>query len=418
MAKSEASKARKPRAKNIEGPLPRRPVVWALVAVSLVGMGLAWYALQVGFRVEASGITTKGGCNVNDWINCDAAQASSYAKVFSIPVAWLGFLFYAWAGLAGLFAAFSSDRSRVRNVLLLTLVLAVGGVLYSFVKAYQLYTLGTLCLVCVAMYVVNFAILGLLLAVFSRKTSETVQDSVNYVKGFFAWPSNIGSVPVIAFVVLFAVGLMGMRNYVVENNPEADLDLDLALRAHFRQQPVELDIPEDASVWGNPEAGIVIVDYSDFQCPACKTAAQHLRGAIYEFRDEVQFVYMNFPLDKAIMPDMERQIHQFAGLAAMAGVCAEQQGDFWDVHDEIFEQQQTLSARAILDIAEGEGLDMTQFQQCIRSPETLARVRADVASGRAANVSRTPTLFINGRQVQYWNSDRFLRAVIERELAG
>lgn len=105
---------------------------------------------------------------------------------------------------------------------------------------------------------------------------------------------------------------------------------------------------------------------------------------------DVRFVYKQFPLE---------QIHQNALNASKAAAAAGKQGKFWEMHDELFKISKDLSMPEIRKKAELIGLDMKKFDADMAAPETEKMVRDDLAAGRSADVTGTPTFFINGKRV-------------------
>jgi protein-disulfide isomerase len=121
---------------------------------------------------------------------------------------------------------------------------------------------------------------------------------------------------------------------------------------------------------------------------------------------EVRFVYKQFPLE---------QIHPNAMNAAKATVAAGNQGKFWEMHDELFKITRNLTMDEIRKKAELVGLDMKKFDADMAAPETEKSVREDLAAGRGADVSGTPTFFVNGKRVMN-RSLEGMKAMVEEEL--
>lgn len=155
-----------------------------------------------------------------------------------------------------------------------------------------------------------------------------------------------------------------------------------------------LEIRSDDWVKGNPDADVVIVKYSDFQCPACRQAAQLDAQVEEELADDVAFVYRHFPL----------QNFEHSRRAAQYAEAAGQQGEFWRMHNLIFINQQRWSrgdAEDIFrDLAESMELDLQQFEQDLQSDETEQRINEHYSSGQQLGVQSVPTIFINGEQIQ------------------
>ena len=120
----------------------------------------------------------------------------------------------------------------------------------------------------------------------------------------------------------------------------------------------------------------------------------------------VKLVFKNFPLPR----------HLFATKAAAAALAAGRQGKFWEYHDRLFDNYRNLSDEKFKEIAGELKLNQLEFEQGMKDPEILARVRRDSIEGKNAGVSGTPTIFINGRQLKNRTLPGF-QALIDKELA-
>lgn len=149
-------------------------------------------------------------------------------------------------------------------------------------------------------------------------------------------------------------------------------------------------------VLGNPDAAVKVAMFKDFLCPHCATFSETVFPPLkseFDGNDDVAFYYVDFP----VMPGAE-------GIAAVAECVYQQSNDaFWDVYPVLMRSQDQLRAgrTAALEIA-GEyaaGIDREQLAECSEDPATLAVVRADGAMAAAAGATGTPSVFVNGRQV-------------------
>src|SRR5258706_34594 len=140
-------------------------------------------------------------------------------------------------------------------------------------------------------------------------------------------------------------------------------------------------------VRGSP-AGRLIIEYGDYECPYSRQAFRQIEQVESQLGDRVRFAFRHFPLT---------QIHPHALAAAGAAEAAAAQGRFWDMHDLLYHRQKALEGDDLHRYAAELGLDVERFDADRTSAEVLARVRRDVASGRATGeVLGTPTLFIDG----------------------
>ncbi|QXD15100.1 thioredoxin domain-containing protein [Rhodocaloribacter litoris] len=412
---------REKRVRRAQVPPLRTGPLWGTLGLAVFGGALALYATGLTFEIARQGVIDPSGCSLNDFINCDVAHASSYAFFLGVPVAWWGFLFYLWTALAALYATRTQNREAATGAVALTWLLSLGAVLFSAYKAWHLVNLGVLCLVCVGMYAANLGIAVLLPPAINLSYRNLGAFLVNYARGLAGQEAALDFDPKPArygllLAALFGLGFVGIQGYNDGTPGRSDVDVQQAVSLHFRQPPVDIPVPADAPVWGNPAAPIRIVEFADFQCPACRESAFHLRGTLYEFRDDVALYFMHYPLDRTINERLQRQVHVQAGPAARAAVCAAQFGDFWGYHDELFRNQTILGERLYLGLAEQQGWDTEAFAACLNGEAALERVRRDVTAGTAIGVSATPSIYVNGRRVALWRNSDVIRAVIREEL--
>ncbi|MFA5187738.1 MAG: DsbA family protein [Patescibacteria group bacterium] len=146
------------------------------------------------------------------------------------------------------------------------------------------------------------------------------------------------------------------------------------------------------SVYSGPlDAGIVIVEFSDFQCPYCKEAYPIIKSIRQEYAASVKIIYRDFP---------NLAIHPNALNAALAGKCANEQNNFWPYHDLLFENQSDLSLENLKSLAVNAGLDQVQFNQCLDSQKYLAEIQNDLQAAQTLELAGTPAFFINGSKVE------------------
>jgi protein-disulfide isomerase len=153
---------------------------------------------------------------------------------------------------------------------------------------------------------------------------------------------------------------------------------------------------KDAPSLGEPTAAVTLVEYSDFECPVCRSLHDVLRGLLPNYAGKVRVVFKDFPIE---------QLHPWARTAAIAGRCAYQQNPqaFWKMYDLIYDNQEIISAAnawtKMLDYAGQSGLDGDAFKSCMASPEAGEAVNASRANGQKLDVNSTPTIFVNGRRL-------------------
>ncbi|MBS3060197.1 MAG: DsbA family protein [DPANN group archaeon] len=166
------------------------------------------------------------------------------------------------------------------------------------------------------------------------------------------------------------------------------------------------DLVDDDPFLGPADAEIVVIEFSDFECPFCGASAGTNQALIDRFQSQdpnweaaipklreyaeqgrIKLVYRDFPLS----------IHPNAQKAAEAGQCANDQGKFWDMHDKIFENQQSMGISSLKQYAGSIGLNQETFDQCLDSGKHQDEVRDDFNAGVQLGVEGTPTFVINDK---------------------
>ncbi|MEX2145234.1 MAG: DsbA family protein [Candidatus Spechtbacterales bacterium] len=164
---------------------------------------------------------------------------------------------------------------------------------------------------------------------------------------------------------------------------------------------------------GNLESEVVLLEYADFQCPACASYHPLVNQLFTDYGDRVKFVFRHFPLE---------QIHANAEPAGRASEAAGRQGKFWEMHDMLFENQTAWAndrnaEEKFVEYAQALGLDVEQFRTDMNSDEAKNKVKNDYDGGYRSGVPGTPTFFLNGDKISNpRNYDEF-KAVIDQALA-
>ena len=176
----------------------------------------------------------------------------------------------------------------------------------------------------------------------------------------------------------------------------AALVLASVFGAGFRARMMSKQVEEffDPSRQRGPsQARVTIVEYSDFQCPACKVAEPPLKKILTLYGSDINFIFKHFPLE---------MIHKWARPAAIASECAARQGKFWEYHDLLYDNQAAWSndtAQAkFAQYAKDLKLDERAFAACSTDPSVNGVIDRDAHEARQRWVGSTPTFFINKKR--------------------
>jgi len=215
-------------------------------------------------------------------------------------------------------------------------------------------------------------------------------------------------------VLALAVGLVSCKGDAAKPDPElpkvsSPSDVD---DAHGKL--VDPAIARDAVIVepGDPSKGaaeplVVIVEWSDFQCPYCGGFATALDELAAAYPDDVRIVFKQFPLP----------MHPDAELGARATLAAHAQGRFWAMHDLLFRDRTKMSRDDVVSHAKDLGLDIPKFETALDDGSTGGRVAADKRAGAALGIRGTPSFFVNGRPFSGALPPQELRRVIDDERA-
>lgn len=390
-----------------------------LVILFFVLLGLVASAImtQMHARLEREGFQEKSFCNVSEFVDCDTALASRYAKIGGVPTSQLGLLYYLFFFFATLTAWFSANSRRATLSFLLT---ASGlALLYSVAYAYlSIFRLGVLCLLCLTTYLANLFLVLLIPRGLGIKISQIPAHLWGYARsigGRSEYPARLGA-HLIAFGLFLGVGLLLFQTGRAEDPiQKIEVSDEFYLKMFYSTSPKELTLSGPHS-WGGAESPVTIVEFSDFQCPFCRRAAFSLKPYLGELKKKVRFVFINYPLDNACNPQVTHAMHPVACLAAKASLCAGERGEFWKYHDLAFENQKKLSRSTLVALAKRLGIEEKWFSSCLVAPETEAQLAREIEEGVRFEVRGTPAVYINGRPFRDWNDPARLRLIVEAEL--
>jgi protein-disulfide isomerase len=167
--------------------------------------------------------------------------------------------------------------------------------------------------------------------------------------------------------------------------------------------------------FGSATAPVTIVEFADFQCPICKQEAKVLRQQLpAKYAGQVRVVFKDLPWETE---------HKWAKPAALAGHCIYRQNPaaFWDYHDWVYDHQEQFTpenfSEKLSEFSKSAALDADKLGRCISTRATEGEVERSVEEAHSLQVNRTPTLFINGREISGGVSWEAIEKVIQRELA-
>jgi len=210
---------------------------------------------------------------------------------------------------------------------------------------------------------------------------------------------QLGALPVDPGVNAIDIAARGEMLYLVNDKAKTYTAIDVS----FNQK---IDIT-GAPVRGAESAPVTLVLFSDFECPWCGKLEPTLAELLTKNPDKLRIVFKHLPLP----------MHQQAEPAAIAAIAAQKQGKFWEMHDALF-LTTNWTPTVIDEIAQRVGLNMEQYKADVSGPEVQAQLAKDKADAQTADVSATPSMFVNGRPARDRSLPALQKMVDEAAAAG
>jgi protein-disulfide isomerase/rhodanese-related sulfurtransferase/uncharacterized membrane protein len=355
-----------------------------LLALPLLGLFDSLYLLWVYTSPSRPMVCLGSGC--------DVVRASSYAHRFGLPLPAFGVASY--LVLALLILAEDLVPGRLGRLFQFAVagISCVGFLFSIYLTSLQAFVIHAWCAWCDVSAVVVTGIF--ILSVFELRRPLAPSDpgaAIARVRTNFVLCVLALVIGVPAFILLSQHG--GLPPVVEASS----------------QTLAERLVRPESHITGNLRAPLTLVEFGDFECPACGISEEVARQIRAQYGDRIRFVFRQFPLSK---------IHPQAEKAAEASECAGEQGKFWEGLEKLYAEQADLSVNALKRYAGELGLDQTRFNQCLDSGETASRVNQDLADGRALGVRATPTFFIGRKRIEGPMDFALFSQLIEQQLTS
>ncbi|MDA9951540.1 thioredoxin domain-containing protein [Oligoflexaceae bacterium] len=375
--------------------------------IAAIGCAISIYSTLHHVEVKQVGFTD-AVCNINETFSCDDVAKSEYSELFGVPLGVYGFGYFLGLMLLCGMTIWQKDDDYLEGPLAYKAMVGIGVLVSLVLGIISWISVGTLCLTCMGIYGVCFLQAGWLFL--HRSATPEKWKSKPLING--------GITATIALLLTITT-----YNFTlgagVESTPDKPAD-------SVAQDSKPFDIAINFSPYsglgedyrkGSDSAGVVIVKFSDFQCPACGVTARVLKKLAEEYGDKILIVYKNYPLSNKCNDNIGSSMHTDACDAAILARCAGNQGKFWQFSDLVFANQSNISASMLRTTAKAVGLGDADIDACLQSPDILAKIKEDIAQGEAAKVTGTPSLYLNGRKMQGGRSIDDFRRAVDRALS-
>lgn len=211
-------------------------------------------------------------------------------------------------------------------------------------------------------------------------------------------------------IFLSVIAFVSVLAFLFIKSVQMEKEKDSGLTVPSNEPLLEVSDPD--WIKGKKDAKVVVVEYSDLQCPACAAYYPLTKELLKLYGEQIGFVYRHFPL---------RNIHSNAQISAQVAEAAGVQGKFWEMHDLLFERQakwaEEKDPKPLFEgYAKELGLNVEQFKTDLESEKVASEVENDFQSGLKSGVNATPTFFINGKKIQNPRTFEEFKSIIEKEI--
>nr|MCK4930366.1 DsbA family protein [Nanoarchaeota archaeon] len=204
---------------------------------------------------------------------------------------------------------------------------------------------------------------------------------------------NIVAITIVILLIVIGIGIFTKGFGLLEKNDE---DID-RIRVPLGNDPYT----------GSSNASVLIIAFSDYECPFCTKAEQTIRNILEEYKDDVVYVFKDYPLTK---------IHPNAYNASLSAECAKEQDKFWEYHEYLYEHNDKLEIQYLKEYARLMDLNTEQFNTCLETQKYKHEVEKDIQTAKLVGVTGTPTFFINGIKVIGAQPEETFIKIINKEL--
>lgn len=312
---------------------------------------------------------------------CEIVRNSKWSSFFGIPTPVFGVIFYLAIIILSIYRAYAPHKNVIYARWLIILMAIAGFAESIYLTSVQSFVLHAFCFWCL---ISAAAATGIFIFVWlDRKMELGIETASKELKIVFS-----------SLLIGLVAGGIGFY-YLLQPAPVRPINVTIGQAENQNNQATSTpETPEEfpvvatsTPIEGPADAKVTLVEFFDFQCPACGVYHKMVMLPLREkYKGKIKFAPRNFPLADA---------HQQAMGAAIAGVCAQRQNKFFEYFDLLYSNQKALSRPDLEKAAQSLGLDMNKFKTCLDDSSAKNQVIYDYNAGRAFGISSTPTLILN-----------------------
>ncbi|MBN2804010.1 MAG: thioredoxin domain-containing protein, partial [Deltaproteobacteria bacterium] len=329
-----------------------------ILILAIIGIGLSIELSIIHYKTHTDP-TFHSVCAVSENVNCESVALSPYSVFMGLPVSiWgiAGYLMIIFLAGASIIHRKKDDGFLSGVLFLLTLI----ALLVSIVMGYISYAkIASLCLFCMGTYIVNGSVAVLSFIYINSFYKSIFRIIIDDIIRIFKSIYLLIFLIIIAFAPLSSAFLLIPSYWVTKGWDEISISFN------------GVDIQGEHWI-GAKKPVLTVYEFTDYQCPYCRSAHKNARKLIAKYGDRVRFIHKHFPLDNKCNSIVKFKFHEFACNFSYAVECAGQQGKFWEMNDLIFSSQEKSKAENV-DINRFAillGLNKIEFDACLKNKNT------------------------------------------------
>ena len=363
-------------------------LIFALIGIALtIKLGIIYW------DVNYNDYALPSFCSINDYIDCDGVAKTTHSQAFGIPLWSWGLFFYLFVIMLcfvdklktyrylKFLEVFKTPNAYVYSLGLLAFLISM---MLAFISIYEI---KKVCVLCFATYFINFII-----ALCARTRNSGVFGDIKTSVADFIYSIKIKKYLVSFLIVAFiGIGFLIFTSTTLIFVPNIKKIKSIESFKNIKGNPYNVG----GSVLGDPEAKVVIHEYTDFECPHCSILNIMLQRVVSEL-DNVKVVHHNFPLDTHCNSKIGVSIHENSCFIAKYAIAAEFQGKYWDLNNYLFEYKPT-NEEDIIKYAKQAGLDVKKLIEDAKSEKVARKLERSIDEAYNLKIMGTPSIIINSK---------------------
>jgi uncharacterized membrane protein/protein-disulfide isomerase len=383
--------------RTAERRLPYPAYAWTVVALGLVGLSVSTYLAVLHFRMHTD-IVYQSLCAISKAINCDTVSQSSWSVLAGLPVAVWGMIGY--AGLLLLAAAAIATPNAPHGwglMFLASFGFSLGSVGFAAVSSFGV---GAYCILCIATYAVNFALLFFTWLTRRRFPAGGVRQGIRRDIGFLNARRAVSFPAAAAFLIACAAAWSLIPPYWKFHPPRA-----------------EAAVPAGVTAEGHPWIGaehpvFEITEFTDYQCFQCRKMHLYLRELVARYPEKIRLIHRNYPMDHEVNPIVKDAFHSGSGRMALLAIHGAASGAFWEINDRLFERGGGGGQIRLQDLAAETGIDQGLLSAALSHEPYRLHLLRDIREGMKLGIVGTPSYLIDGKLYEGTIPSEVLQEVI------